>query len=120
VESEAEAMADWCAALPALRERARAEGVLDRLDRDGARIVGGQSARPALRKWRPQATDRDQRGWSDRATVGMPQLPGWEGAAGIGAGTYTCPRERCTRRATRDEAGHPPQCATFGTPMQPA
>jgi hypothetical protein len=120
VESEADTLAAWCALLPALRESARAEGVLDRLDRDAARVSGGGSARSALRKWRPDDPDAEQRGWSDRPTAAMAQLPGWGGAAGIGAGAYSCPRDRCNRRSARDEHGHPPVCAAFATPMRPA
>jgi len=120
VESEADILAAWCALLPALRERARDEGVQDRLDRDVERVGAGGSARSALRKWQPDDAGSEQRGWSDRSTVAMAQLPGWGGAAGIGAGTYVCPRDRCNRRSSRDEHGHPPLCAAFGTPMQPA
>ncbi|MFI1995577.1 hypothetical protein [Actinoplanes sp. NPDC020271] len=120
MESEADALAAWCAMLPALRERARQEGVLDRLNRDADRVSGGGSARPALRKWQPEDQDQAQRTWSDRPTAGLPRLPGWGAAAGLGAGAYVCPQDRCNRRAARDDDGHPPNCAAFGTPMRPA
>lgn len=120
MESEADVLAAWCTLLPALRERARQEGVLDRLNRDVERVSGGGSARPALRKWRPEEYGEEQRTWSDRPTVGMARLPGWGGAAGLGAGAYVCPEDRCNRQSTRDDDGHPPLCAAFGTPMRPA
>lgn len=120
METEADLLAAWCELLPALRDQARAEGVLDRLDRDAERVRTSGSARSALRRWRPGEPDADQRGWSDRPTEAMAQLPGWGAAAGMGAGSYVCPRERCLRRASRDALGHPPLCAAFAVPMQPA
>lgn len=120
MESDADILAAWCSLLPVLRERARVESVLDRLERDVARVGAGASARTALRKWQPEEEGEAKRGWSDRPTVAMPQLPSWGGEPGVGAGAYVCPRNRCNRRSSRDQAGHPPQCAAFGTPMTPA
>ncbi|MEH1165252.1 hypothetical protein V6V47_07685 [Micromonospora sp. CPCC 205539] len=120
MQSDSDDLAAWCALLPALREQARASGVLDRLDRDAERVRAGASAHRALLKWRPPADDAEQRGWSDRPTVGLAGLPGMTRAPGVGAGDYRCPRDRCVRHATRDDDGHPPRCTAFDLPMRPA
>ena len=120
MQSEVDILAAWCSLLPALREQARANGVLDRLDRDAERVRAGGSARQALLKWRPRDSDAELRGWSDRPTAGLVGLPGMARAPGVGAGEYTCPRDRCARRAARDEHGHLPRCTAFDTPMRPA
>jgi hypothetical protein len=120
VESEADFLAMWCALLPALRDQARNNGVLDRLDRDAERVRAGAPARRALLKWGPRDSSGSHRSWSDRPTVGLAGLPGMGRAPGTGAGEYTCPHDRCARRASRDEHGHLPQCAAFGVPMRPA
>ncbi|WP_405096307.1 hypothetical protein [Micromonospora sp. NBC_01412] len=120
MQSDVDVLAVWCALLPALREQARANGVLDRLDRDAERVRAGGSARQALLKWQPRDAAGELRGWADRPTAGLAGLPGLAHTPGVGAGDYTCPRDRCARRATRDEHGHPPRCPAFGTPMRPA
>jgi hypothetical protein len=120
VESEAGFLAVWCALLPELREHARNNGVLDRLDRDAERVRAGASARRALRKWRPPDSDGAHRGWSDGPAFGLARLPGAVRAPGVGSGEYGCPRERCARRTGRDELGHPPRCTAFDVPMRPA
>ncbi|MFG1953409.1 hypothetical protein [Micromonospora sp. NPDC048830] len=120
MQSEADALADWCALLPTLREQARSNGVLDRLDRDAERVREGGSAQRALRKWGPRDSVGNQRSWSDRTTVGLAVLPGGGRPPGAGSAEYVCPRDRCARRAHRDEHGHLPRCTAFDTPMRPA
>ncbi|MEH0934852.1 hypothetical protein [Micromonospora psammae] len=120
METEADILAAWCTVLPALRDQARSNGVLDRLDRDADRVRAGGSARRALLKWWPPESDVHHRGWSDRPTVGLAGLPGTSRPPGVGAGEYTCPQERCPRRGFRDEQGHPPRCTAFDAPMRPA
>lgn len=115
--TEAEAFADWCARLPGLREEAAAAGVADRLDRDVARVREGGSARAAQRKWSAPGGGA-WRSWSEPAGAAMAGLPGR--ALLTSVGDYRCPAGRCPRRATRDEHGHPPTCALFDRPMNPA
>ena len=112
-------LAVWCALLPVLREQARAHGLLNRFDRDAERVRAGGSAAPALRKWQPRDAIGELRGWSDRPTTGLAWLPGLTRPPGAGAGEYACPRDRCARRATRDDLGHPPRCPAFDTLMRP-
>lgn len=120
MESEADFLTVWCVLLPELRDQARNSGVLDRLDRDVERVRAGASARRALRKWRPPDSDGAHRSWSDGWTLGLARLPGLARAPGVGSAEYVCPRDRCARRASRDEQGHPPRCTAFDTPMRPA
>lgn len=120
MQSEADFLAEWCALLPELRDQARNNGVLNRLDRDAERVRAGAPARRALLKWQPPDPAGAHRSWSDRPTFAVAGLPGMARSPGVSAGEYVCPRDRCARRASRDEHGHPPRCTAFDTPMRPA
>jgi hypothetical protein len=120
VEAEDDLLAVWCAALPELRTQARNNGVLDRLDRDIARVRAGAAVRQLVLKWMPTDSDGTYRSWSDRPFFGLVGLPGMNRDLPVGAGTYGCPRDRCGRNASRDEHGHLPWCAAFDEPMRPA
>lgn len=118
--NEQDFLALWCAQLPSLREHARGNGVLARLDRDVERIRDGASPERALLKWVSPETAEALRGWADRPASGMAGLPGMRGTPGLGAGNYVCPRDRCGRRAQRDENGHVPRCTAFDETMRPS
>lgn len=117
--TEAEALALWCALLPELRERARAVGVVARLDREAARVRDGGSARRAVRKWLADEVTEPVRTWSDRPMSSMVGFPGAPRPPSVRSGGYGCPLDRCERTAGRDPQGHPPVCHAFGMTMRP-
>lgn len=84
VESEVDLLALWCAMLPELRVQARDNGVLDRLDRDIARVRAGTAVRQVLRKWMPPDSDGTYRSWSDRPFFGTIGLPGMNRQPALG------------------------------------
>ncbi|WP_434441578.1 hypothetical protein [Lentzea sp. E54] len=117
---EQDFLALWCAQLPSLRDHARRNGVLARLDRDVGRVREGGSAHRALLKWLPPESAEALRGWADRPAAGIAALPGVGATPGTNAGDYVCPRDGCGRHARRDEHGHVPRCTAFDEPMRPA
>jgi hypothetical protein len=117
--TEDEALVAWCERLPAIRAEAVADGATARLERDIARIRGGGSALIAYRRWLGTEAPGAWRTWSEPAGPAMPGLPGLSTAEPAGTGDYRCPLGRCTRRASRDEFGHPPVCNAFDVAMPP-
>ncbi|GHA16500.1 hypothetical protein GCM10010345_21720 [Streptomyces canarius] len=119
--TEDQALALWCDRLPSLQTRAARAGLASRLDRDIARVRDGGSAVRACRKWLPEDDEpggRTTRSWSGETGTAFASLPGGREIRRTGVGAYACPTGACARRAGRDEQGHPPACAAFGTPMQ--
>jgi hypothetical protein len=117
--TEVEALVAWCERLPAIRAEAAAVGAAVRLERDITRVRRGGSALVAYRKWLSTEEPGAWRTWSEPAGTAMPGLPGLSRTEPAGTGDYRCPLGRCTRRASRDESGHPPVCAAFDVPMAP-
>lgn len=117
--TEDEALVAWCERLPAIRAEASAVGAAARLERDIARVREGGSALVAYRRWLGTDEADSWRTWSEPAGSAMPGLPGLPRAVPAGTGDYRCPQDRCTRRASRDELGHPPVCAAFDVAMVP-
>jgi hypothetical protein len=111
-------MAELCALLPELRERAEQGMWTDELDDLIAELRAGASAAEVARRLGLTGS----RGLGpDRATE---QQPGIEGARLDGltevvlSGDYRCPAAvPCARRARRDDRGHVPVCAVTGKPM---
>ncbi|MEV6305203.1 hypothetical protein AB0M02_37725 [Actinoplanes sp. NPDC051861] len=111
-------LASLCAALPLLRERAEEGLWSDELDEMVGDLAAGEPVVEVCRRLGLVGEVDDQRNAEN-----APALPGVEGAhlAGIGEvvldGAYRCPRNRCSRRAQRDDRGRVPVCALAEAPM---
>ncbi|WFE56827.1 hypothetical protein [Micromonospora sp. WMMD712] len=114
-------LAQLCAAVPTLREHAEAGLWTDLLDEALDDLAAG----------RPVAEVCRQLGWAVETETGtetergvgesVPDHAGGARLEGLAPvvldGGYRCPRDRCTRRAHRDDQGRVPHCALAGTPM---
>jgi hypothetical protein len=110
---EPQLLAQLCALLPELRERAEQGLWSDELDEWIAELGAGGSAAEVFRRLGltvPEATRGEQ-------------PPGVEGAHLEGlaevtlTGDYRCPSARCARRGRRDDRGRAPVCTVDDRPM---
>jgi hypothetical protein len=108
-------LAQLCALLPELRERAEQGLWSDELDELIGELQAGGSA--------VQACERLGLAVAEPDTLRGEQPPGVEGAQLEGLaevrldGDYRCPSARCARRGRRDDRGRAPVCAFDGRPM---
>jgi hypothetical protein len=118
-DHERRQLAELCALLPELHERATLGMWTDYLDDMVAELLAGGS--PAEIAARLGLSDGDP---AAPGTIRATPEPGIEGArlAGLAevtlTGDYRCPATvPCTRRGHRDDRGHVPVCAVTGRPM---
>jgi hypothetical protein len=108
--TDARELARFCALLPALRERAAAEGWPHELRttlrqlRDGT----GPVAEVLREFWLGLGLPGQQRSYQ--------AVPGQE-AAPPPSGRYGCPRQLCSRTERREPGGPRPECALFDEPL---
>jgi hypothetical protein len=119
-KSDRRLLAVLCAALPVLRERAEAGLWSDDLDEMLDDLAGGEPVRDVCRRLGLLTEDEPGRN-PDLAPGGV---AGVEGARLAGLddvvldGDYRCPRNRCARRAHRDDRGRVPVCGLSAAPMR--
>lgn len=114
--SERRLLAEFCALLPELREKAEQGMWSDELEYLVGELDSGGSAAEAFQRLTLLIADPD-------ALRGQQPPPGIEGAhlAGLAEvtldGNYRCPAARCDRRGRRDDRGRVPACTINGKPM---
>jgi len=114
-------LAELCALLPELRERAERGSWSDELDQLVGELAANGSAAEVFRQLGlvPREPEVIRGGETPEAQPG----PGIDGAhlAGLAEvrldGDYRCPASRCTRRERRDDRGRAPVCALDDKPM---
>jgi hypothetical protein len=110
---EPQLLAQLCALLPDLRERAEQGLWSDELDELIAELGNGGSAAEVCRRL----------GLAGPEALRGEQPPGVEGAHLEGlaevtlTGDYRCPSARCARRGRRDDRGRAPVCTLDDRPM---
>ncbi|WDZ83949.1 hypothetical protein [Micromonospora cathayae] len=112
-------LASLCAAVPTLRERAEAGLWTDLLDEVLDDLAAGRPVVEVCRQlgWTVE-TDAERNADNDPAFPDYTEGARLEGLAPVVLdGDYRCPRDRCSRRAHRDDRGRVPTCALAGTPM---
>jgi hypothetical protein len=102
-------LARFCALLPDLEEQARDEGWLEELQRARGELQKGQKPAADVLKqfWQGLGLTARQRGADTMVDVlgqDAPPPP---------AGSYVCPRGRCSRAVHREPGGPMPMCKLF-------
>lgn len=113
--AECAALALLCERLPQLGDVARAYGWTQRLDQEIQAVTAAGSALEACQRLGLLESTLTPVSSQTRDGVTTVSIPGLEPVQM--RGDYTCPLRRCSRRAGRDQQGHPPRCALTGQAM---